>query len=99
MAWLKRWSLRLFILVIFVLALLAASDNSEAVALRFMDWETPQWPVSWWVLAAFVLGTLFGLLLNVVSNARLRMNIRSANQAISRHARDLDAARAGSDQD
>ncbi len=96
MVFLKKWLLRLVILIVFVAALLAASDNSDDVTLKFMEWQTPAWPVSWWVLAAFVLGTAFGMLLNTVTNTRLRMNVRSANKQISAREKELDEARASS---
>ena len=93
MIFVKKWLLRAVLLIAFVVALLAASDNSEAVALRFMSWETPSVPVSWWVLMAFLLGTGFGLMLGFFTNTRLRMNVRSANREISKRERELDEAR------
>lgn len=91
---LKKWSIRFIIVIVFLVALIAAFDNSDAVSLRFMSWATPEWPVSWWVLAAFVIGTLFGLLLNFVTNTRLRMNARQANKQASRREKELSEARA-----
>lgn len=81
------------VLVVLV-ALLAAADNSEEVALRFLSFETPVWPVSWWMLLAFVVGVLFGNLLNLVSNTRLRMNARHASKTAEARAKELDQARA-----
>ena len=95
MAHLKKWFVRLLVLVVFVVALLVASDNSDEVRLSFLTWQTPEWPISWWMLGAFVLGTGFGLVLNFFSNTRLRMNVRQANRQISRREKELDAARAG----
>lgn len=86
----KRWLFRLLIVVIFVVALLAASDNSEAVSLAFLSYETPRWPVSWWVLSGFVIGVLFGLLLSLVGTTRLKLDKRRAEKAVARGNRDLD---------
>ena len=94
MAFLKRTLFLLIALIVFVLALLAAADNSAEVALRFLDYETPVWPVSWWLLAAFVIGVLFGVLLNVVSNTRLRMDVRRANKTAAGRTEELDRAKA-----
>ncbi len=90
MAFLKKWLVRLLILVVFITALLAASDNSSEVPLTFLDWQTPAWPVSWWVLSAFLLGTLFGILLNFVSNTRLRLDARKANKSVQKTVLELD---------
>lgn len=81
-------------IIVFFVALLAAVDNSAAVALTFMDWSTPEVPVSWWVLASFVLGVLFASLINIWTNTRLRLKTRQANKQVSKVNRDLDKARA-----
>ncbi len=90
MAFLKKWLFIFVMLAVFIVALLAAADNSEEVALKFMDFETPVWPISWWILTAFVIGVLFGNLLNVVSNTRLRMNARRANKMAAARTQELD---------
>ena len=96
MAFLKKWSLILLVLVLFLLVLVVAADNSEEVSLKFMGYETSAWPVSWWMLGAFVPGVLFGTLLNLVSNTKLRMSARAAEKAAARRTRELDTARNGS---
>lgn len=83
----KRWLFRLLLLVIFVVALLAAADNSQQARLGFLGYQTPEWPLSWWMLTAFVVGVLFGVLLNTWSNARLRFKARQANRQVTeKHA-------------
>ena len=87
----------LFLIVatlVFVVALLAAADNSDEVSLRFLEFETPVWPISWWVLLAFVLGTLFGNLLNFVANTRLRLDARAANKTANSRTKQLDQVKA-----
>lgn len=81
MGLIKKCLLILVLTLVFVVAFLAAIDNSTEVALKFMGFTTPVLPVSWWILLAFVLGTLFGVLLNVFSNARLKLSARVANRA------------------
>lgn len=85
-----------WILIIFValVALLAAADNSEAVALKFLDWETASVPVSWWMLLAFIAGIFAGLLLNLASNTRLRRDARRANKEAAGRTRELDQLKA-----
>lgn len=80
MEFIKRWLFRLLLLVIFVVALLAASDNSQEARLGFLGYETPEWPLSWWMLTAFVVGVLFGVLLNAWSNTKLRLKARQAKR-------------------
>ena len=94
MVFLKKMLFVIVAVIVFAVALLAAADNSNEVALKFLEYETPVWPISWWVLLAFVLGTLFGNMLNVVSNTRLRMNVRSANKVAAKTTKELDIAKA-----
>ena len=86
----KKWLFRLVLLVVFVVALLAASDNSNEVPLTFLEYQTPEWPISWWMLASFVIGVLFGTLLNSWSNTRLRVSARKANKQVEKTNRELD---------
>jgi uncharacterized integral membrane protein len=81
-------------LVAFLVALLAAAENSAEVALRFLGYETPVWPISWWMITAFVVGVVFGNLLNVLSNTRLRMESRRERKIAQGRTKDLDEVKA-----
>lgn len=83
-------------IIVFFVALLAAVDNSDAVALTFLDWSTPAVPVSWWVLAAFITGVVFTSMVNTWSNTRLRLKARQANKQVSKINQSLDKAKAES---
>ena len=97
MTYLKRLIFIVLAVVVFFVALLAAVDNSDEVSLKFLGYESWVWPISWWMLAAFVGGVLFGTLLNLVSNTRLRMNVRQANRAAEGRTRELDQLKATQD--
>ncbi|MBO6556964.1 MAG: LapA family protein [Pseudomonadales bacterium] len=94
MNFIKRTFLMLIALIAAVVALLAAADNSDEVALKFLDYQSPVWPISWWILTAFVIGVLFGTVLNLVSNTRLRMDVRKANKTAAGRTKELDQAKA-----
>lgn len=94
---LKKWLFRLVLFVVFIAALVAASDNSNEVPLRFLDYQTPVWPISWWMLTAFVIGVLFGSLLNTWSNTKLRLSARNANKQVEKSAIELDKSKAQSE--
>ena len=80
--------------VVFVVVLLAAVDNSDEVALKFMGHATPAWAVSWWVLTAFLLGLLSGILLSLLSRMKMGRELRRTSKMKADLARDLDHARA-----
>lgn len=94
MGFIKKTLFLFIALVAFLVALLAAADNSAEVALRFLEYETPVWPISWWMISAFVVGVVFGNSLNVVSNTRLRMDARRARKTADGRTQELDQARA-----
>ena len=94
MAMLKKWFLRLFGLVLFLAALIWASDNSDPVQLAFLDFKTPAWPVSWWMLAAFLVGVFTGVAMNIWHNAGLKLAVRKARKATEKEQRKLDAINA-----
>jgi len=94
MNFIRRTAVFLILLAIFVIALVAASQNSGMVSLVFLDWSTWKWPVSWWVLSAFVVGIIVGITLNLVSNTRLRMHASKANRALKQSHSELDKMRA-----
>ncbi|MFT7140035.1 MAG: putative integral membrane protein [Sulfitobacter sp.] len=81
-------------IIVFFVALLAAVDNSDAVALTFLDWSTPAVPVSWWVLTAFIIGVVFTSMVNTWSNAQLRLKTRQANKQVTKINQSLDKAKA-----
>ena len=86
----KKWLFRLLVVLVFVAAMLAASDNSTEVPLTFLEYKTPEWPISWWMLSAFVIGVIFGTVLNTWSYTKLRLNARSANKKVEKTVRELD---------
>ena len=92
----KKWFFRGALLIIFLIALVAASENSADVSLKFLDYRTPEWPVSWWVLIAFVIGLGLGSLLNFVSNTQLRLRYREAEKKIAATNRQMDNIKVGS---
>jgi len=92
----KKWLFRLVLLIVFVVALVAAADNSHEVPLTFLEYQTPLWPISWWMLAAFVVGVLFGSLLNTWSNTRLRVSASRANKQVEKTKRELDKSKSDS---
>jgi putative membrane protein len=91
----KKWFFRGVLFIIFLIALVAASENSADVSLKFLDYRTPEWPVSWWVLIAFVIGLGLGSLLNFVSNTQLRLRHREAEKKIAATNRQLDNIKVG----
>ena len=93
MLFIKRILIFLAASVVFLIVLLAAADNSEAVTLNFLDLESWAWPISWWMMTAFVIGVLAGTGLNLVSNTKLRLDARRAHKTAESRTKELDKMR------
>ena len=82
------------LLFLFIIALLASVDNSDPVALKFLNWQSPLWPVSLWILMAFVVGVLLGIALNFCSNMVLRLEARHSGKILADLTSRLDEIKA-----
>jgi uncharacterized membrane protein YciS (DUF1049 family) len=78
-------------IVLFVFALLAVNQGS--IALRFLNWQTPEISVFWWLLAAFVLGLGCASLGYSVAAIRSRLRERSLNRQLEEFRRELETHR------
>jgi len=73
----------IFILIIGLLFFSAIAANQEEITLRFAVWETPfKISVYWWLLIAFGLGIVIGLLNTLFVNTRLRFENRRLHKQI-----------------
>ena len=87
MAWLSRLLWALAALVLFFFAALAV--NQDSIALKFLVWQTPEVSVFWWLLAAFLLGLLLGLVGMVVGSARSGLKRRRLQHQLSASEKEL----------
>lgn len=90
----KSLIFKLVAVIVFVLVVLAASENSEEVVLSFLDYESVAWPVSWWMMVAFLSGLIVTSIWNLWTNSALRLAVRKANKRSSQTNQVLDQVRA-----
>jgi uncharacterized integral membrane protein len=77
--------------MVFFLAVLAV--NQDPVSLKFLTWQTPEWSVFWWLLAAFGLGLLLGLLGITVLSTRLSLKNRKLTKQLGNAEQELRKVR------
>ena len=94
MKFLKGLGFKLLVLLVIFIGLFFGTDNSEAVSIVFLEYETPAFPISGWVLVSFVLGVLFSSLINMWTNTGLRLAVRKANTQVQKTHQTLDKVRA-----
>lgn len=78
-------------LLVFFFAALAV--NQEHISLEFLAWQTPRISVFWWLLAAFALGLLLGLLGITVLSTRLGFKNRSLSKRLKESDSELRRVR------
>ena len=67
MHWVKSFIARLALLAPGVAAFVLATENSDPVALRLLEFESEAWPISWWIVLSFFVGVLVGQVLSSAS--------------------------------
>ncbi len=92
MNWLRNLVVLAAALIAFLGAALAV--NQQQISLNFAIWETPfALSVFWWLLAAFALGLLFGLLNAIWVNVRHRLQNRKLRQSLAQANAELERLR------
>ena len=97
MSWLARVFWVLLAIILFFLAALAV--NQDPVVLRVLAWQTPSLSVFWWLLAAFGLGLLMGLLGITVFTTRLSLKNRKLSKQLGNAEQELHKVRKATLQD
>ena len=67
MGGLKRVITRIVLAFLVIAGFILATENSDAVSLKLLHFETEAWPVSWWMVLSFFLGVLIGQLISNVN--------------------------------
>ena len=96
MAFFKKWFFRFLLILLSVLALLIAVENSSEVVLTVLTYPIPSLPLSWLIISAFVFGFVLGSLLNVVYIARARLRTREIERQVSAAKSEIDRLKAAS---
>lgn len=68
MKWFSRLFWLLLLIAAFGLALLTV--NQQQVHLTFLNWQTPELSVFWWLLMAFGVGLTLGLIPGMINSAK-----------------------------
>ncbi len=91
--WLRNIVLAVVLLGVIAIGLILGIDNQTPMTVRFLNYQGPQWPSFWWLLAAFGSGTLLGLALCAASLLRNRVSQRRLRRSLRRSELELDQLR------
>ena len=95
-AFIKKWLLRLFLIMVSVLALVIAVENSSEVVITVLSYPVPSLPISWLVILAFVFGFAMASLLSCGYIFRARLRNREIEKQVSAAKYEIDRLKAAS---
>lgn len=93
MAGLQKVLIVLLVLILVLVALVFSLNNQMAVALNFLVFETQPHGVAVWIIMAFVLGALSGILITVLATVRTSVSRRQLQKRLTRAERALEESK------
>ncbi len=94
MSWLKTLLAAVIGLIILAVGILFTVHNTEPVAIDLVFVQLPEMTLSLWLIIAFLLGGVVGLLLSGVTILTLRTRLRSAQRKVSASRQEIEKLRA-----
>jgi putative membrane protein len=93
-SWLKTLLAAVIGLIILAVGILFTVHNTEPVAIDLVFVQLPEMTLSLWLIIAFLLGGVVGLLLSGVTILTLRTRLRSAQRKVSASRQEIEKLRA-----
>ena len=89
-----RWLVRLIYLVILIFFALFGTllINQEAVSVKFINWQSPEYDLFWWLLGSVLLGIFIGWLMSSTWLLRSKLNERRERKEKNQVKNELEAA-------
>ncbi len=94
MAGFRKLLILLSVLFLALLALVFSLNNQEPVSLDFLVFNTPSHGIAVWIILAFVLGALAGILITLLATVRASATRRQLQKRLARAERSLAHSRA-----
>ena len=85
----------LFLILVFTASVVFTYFNSQPISISVGAWQFPSQPISVWIIGAFVLGGLIGLLLGlgIFKNLKLRAKNRHLNRQLDKAKKQMPLLR------
>ncbi len=93
MQWLKRAVLIIFLLLVALATLDFVLENQQSTQLQFLELQSPAMPLSLFVVVAFILGSLLGVLIGWLITTRLRLKLMVQSNELNRYRKEIDKLR------
>ncbi|QJD57762.1 LapA family protein [Pseudomonas sp. gcc21] len=93
MQWLKRVALIIVSLLVALATLDFVLENQQGVSLQFLEMQSPEFPLSLFIVLAFIAGSLLGIFIGWLVTTRLRLRLMVQNNELNRHRKEIDKLR------
>ncbi len=93
MQWLKRAVLIIVLLLVALSTIDFMLENQQSIALQFLEFSSPQLPISLFMVIAFILGSLLGILIGWLMTSRLRLRLMVQSNELNRYRKEIDKLR------
>lgn len=94
MAGLQKVLIILVVLFLVLVALVFSLNNQMAVSLNFLLFETPPHGIAVWIILAFVIGAVTGILITVLATVKTSVSRRHLQKRLDRAEQALEESRA-----
>lgn len=94
MKWLKRLCILVLLVAAFFWGMLFTAENTAQVALNLVFWQLSPASVSLWIILAFAVGGLLGLLLSLLLVIKLQASLHRTARRAQAFEKEVTALRA-----
>lgn len=93
MQWLKRAVLIVILLLVALATLDFMLENQQGIQLQFLELQSPELPLSLYIVIAFILGSLLGVFIGWLITTRLRLKLMVQSNELNRYRKEVDKLR------
>ncbi len=93
MQWLKRAVLIIVMLLVALATISFMLENQQSISLQFLEESSPELPTSLFMVIAFILGSLLGILIGWLMTTRLRLRLMVQSNELNRYRKEVDKLR------
>ena len=91
--WIKGVSVGLICLLVLFIGVMFTINNTVLVSINLVFFTLPEASLSTWLVATFIMGGIFGMLVSVVTVLTLRARLRAEKRRVTNANKELDKLR------
>ncbi|HDY96869.1 MAG TPA: LapA family protein [Pseudomonas sabulinigri] len=93
MLWLKRALLIIVLLLVALATMDFMLENQQTTTLQFLEIQSPELPLSIYIVFAFILGSILGVFIGWLITTRLRLKLMVQSNELNRYRKEVDKLR------